>query len=63
LRVLAHPMTMTELAGRLHCAPSTATYHCNSLEASGLLVRDRQGSVIWTMRTTRAERLIDLLTA
>jgi hypothetical protein len=63
LRVLTHPMTMTELARRLHCAPSTATYHCNSLEASGLLVRDRQGSVIWTMRTARAEHLIDLLSA
>jgi hypothetical protein len=63
LRVLTHPMTMTDLASRLHCAPSTATYHCNSLEASGLLMRDRQGSVIWTMRTARAEQLIDLLTA
>ncbi|HEY8302401.1 MAG TPA: winged helix-turn-helix domain-containing protein [Jatrophihabitans sp.] len=63
VRLLTRPMTMTQLAKQLHCAPSTATYHCDSLEASGLTVRSRRGQGVWVTRTPRAEMLIDLLSS
>lgn len=62
-RILTQPMTMTQLAAKLHCAPSTATYHCDSLEASGLVVRNRSGQGVWVSRTARADMLIDLLSS
>lgn len=63
VRLLTKPMTMTQLAAQLHCAPSTATYHCDSLEASGLTARQRRGQAVWVVRTALAERLIDLLSS
>ena len=58
---LAQPRAMNELAAYLNCAPSTATYHCDQLEAAGLIVRERRGQSMWARRTTRAERLLDAL--
>jgi hypothetical protein len=61
LRHLAVPRTMQALAAEMHCAPSTATYHCNLLETAGLVTRERRGSLVWVSRTQAAEQLVDLL--
>ena len=61
LRHLDRARTMRQLAIRLHCAASTATYHCDQLEAAGLITRDRQAQSVWVTRTERADELIELL--
>ena len=52
---------MQALADELHCAPSTATYHCDLLDSAGLIARERRGSSIWVVRTRDGEALLDLL--
>jgi DNA-binding transcriptional ArsR family regulator len=62
LRLLVTPMSMSTLAAELNCAPSTATHHCNTLEAAGLVERLRQGKSILVRRTIRGAGLVDLFT-
>lgn len=61
LKVLARPRTMRDLARLLHCAPSTATYHCDQLERAGLITRERRTQSVWVARTGRADEMIELL--
>jgi Helix-turn-helix domain len=60
LRELDVPRSMWQLAGRMHCAPSNATYHCDQLEAAGLVTRHRRGQSVWAARTARGDELIEL---
>lgn len=62
LRSLDVPATMTSLARSIGCSPPNATYHCQRLEAAGLLRRDRRGMAVYVHRTPAAEQLMDLLT-
>jgi hypothetical protein len=61
LRRLVQPLTMQALAAELHCAPSTATYHCGLLESAGLVARERRGPLVWVMRTRAGDAILDLL--
>lgn len=61
LRTLEHPQSMSELANLLRVAPSTLTYHCDQLSKAGLVRRERHGRGVWVLRTTRALRLIELM--
>ncbi|GAA1563078.1 MULTISPECIES: ArsR/SmtB family transcription factor [Kribbella] len=60
LRLLVLPLSMSALAAELNCAPSTATHHCNTLAAAGLVERVRQGKSILVRRTTRGAGLVEL---
>ncbi|MFI5694569.1 ArsR/SmtB family transcription factor [Kribbella sp. NPDC051586] len=60
LRRLVLPMSMSQLAAELSCAPSTATHHCNTLESAGLVERIRQGKSILVRRTDRGSALVDI---
>ncbi|WP_329000330.1 helix-turn-helix domain-containing protein [Kribbella sp. NBC_00709] len=62
LRRLVLPMSMSQLAAELNCAPSTATHHCNTLESAGLVERIRQGKSILVRRTSRGASLVDIFT-
>lgn len=61
LRHLAQPLTMQALARKLDCAASTATYHCDVLEAAGLVSRQRHGTGVWVARTFAGDEFVDLL--
>ncbi|GAA3013104.1 MarR family transcriptional regulator [Streptosporangium longisporum] len=68
LRELTGPMTMTELAERMGCEPSNATFVADKLEKLGLLERrphatDRRAKQLVLTRegTALRERLLDLL--
>ncbi|MEV5238033.1 MarR family transcriptional regulator [Streptomyces cinnamoneus] len=68
LRELSGPMTMRELAGRMGCEPSNATFVIDKLECQGLLERrphptDRRAKqlVLSTEGTALRERLLGLL--
>lgn len=68
LRELTGPMTMSELAERMSCEPSNATYVIDKLENQGLLERrphptDRRAKhlVLTPEGTTLREKLLDLL--
>ena len=60
LRALAEPRAMGDLAAELGVAPSSATHHVRALEAAGLVVRRRDGSMILVTRTARGAALIML---
>jgi len=60
LRAVRRPQTVSSLAGRLNCAPSTVTYHCDQLVAAGLVVRERRGPATWIYLTQRAVELQEL---
>ncbi|NUP27859.1 MAG: MarR family transcriptional regulator [Nocardia sp.] len=69
LRELTGPMTMRELAERMSCEPSNATFVVDRLEASGYVERrahptDRRAKqlVLTTAGSDLRERLLDLLT-
>jgi DNA-binding transcriptional ArsR family regulator len=62
LSALARPRTMGELAGLTGLAPSAITYHCDRLGAVGLVERERRGREVRVTRTSRSERLAELLT-
>lgn len=69
LRELNGPMTMRELAGRMGCEPSNATFVIDKLECQGLLGRhphptDRRAKqlILTPEGTALRERLIALLT-
>jgi DNA-binding MarR family transcriptional regulator len=37
------------------------TYHCDRLEAAGLILRERHGQSVWVSRSARGAELVDLL--
>ncbi|MFC5813514.1 MarR family winged helix-turn-helix transcriptional regulator [Nonomuraea harbinensis] len=61
LRAGRVPLTMGELAGLLSCTPATASYHCDQLQAAGLLERERHGRHVRIGLTSRGEALVDLM--
>lgn len=61
LQALHHPLTVNELAAAIQCAPTTATYHLQQLAIAGLVIRERHGTSVRVSRTTRGDKLIDLL--
>jgi DNA-binding MarR family transcriptional regulator len=68
LREMTGPMTMRELAGRMSCEPSNATFVADKLEKQGLIERrahptDRRARhlVLTAEGTTLRERLLELL--
>ena len=61
LEMLQHPLTVSEVAANLQCAPATATYHLQQLAAAGLITRERHGTSVWISRTIRGDAIIDLL--
>jgi hypothetical protein len=61
LRGLVHPEPMSGVARLAGCSPATATYHCQQLEAAGLVSRQRVGNQVQVRRTTRGDALVDLL--
>ena len=68
LRELTGPMTMRELAERMSCEPSNATFVVDKLENQGLIERrahptDRRAKhlVLTTEGTALRERLLELL--
>ncbi|MEG8274991.1 MarR family winged helix-turn-helix transcriptional regulator [Streptomyces sp. AHA2] len=70
LRELTGPMTMRELADRLSCEPSNATFIVDKLEKQALIERrphpaDRRAKqlVLTPQGTALRERLLELLTA
>jgi len=61
LRALRQPLTVSELAAAVHCAPTTATYHLHQLAAASLIARHKSGPSVRVSRTTRGDELVDLL--
>ncbi|WP_084965006.1 hypothetical protein [Thermoactinospora rubra] len=60
LRLLDRPMSMGQLAGRLHTVPSAVTYQCDRLVAGDLVVRERHGREVRVRRTARGDALLSL---
>ncbi|MEO3892616.1 winged helix-turn-helix domain-containing protein [Nonomuraea sp. B5E05] len=60
LTCLQQPLTMGALARRVQQAPSTISYHCDRLEAAGLITRLRDGREIYVLRTQRAQIIVNL---
>jgi len=61
LQALRQPMTVSDVAVAVHCAPTTATYHLHQLAAAGLITREKCGPSVRVSRTTRGNELVDLL--
>jgi len=61
LRALTRPRSISELAAVLDCAPSTASYHCDQLEAAGLVCRQRRAQSVQLSLTLHSVELVDLL--
>ncbi len=61
LQALRQPMTASDLAAAVHCAPSTATHHLRQLEAADLICREKSGLTVWVSRSGRGDELVDLL--
>jgi DNA-binding transcriptional ArsR family regulator len=61
LQALRQPLTVSDLAAVVHCAPNTATYHLRQLAAAGLITREKCGPSVWVCRNTRGDELVDLL--
>ena len=61
LQALRQPLTISDLAVAVYCAPSTATYHLHQLAAAGLISREKSGPSVWVSRTARGDELVDLL--
>ncbi|WHT22832.1 helix-turn-helix domain-containing protein [Crossiella sp. CA-258035] len=60
LRHCAHHPTMTEVAALLAVTPATATHHCRTLEAAGLVERRRRGREVRLHRTGRGDAVVEL---
>ena len=63
LRSTRYPQSVSALASRLKCAPSTITYHCDQLVAAGLVVRERRGPATLIGVTEKATELEELTAA
>jgi DNA-binding transcriptional ArsR family regulator len=61
LQALRQPLTVSDLAAAVHCAPTTATYHLHQLAAAGLITREKSGPAVWVSRTARGNELVELL--
>lgn len=61
LRAAEGPVSMGRLAAAVGCSPRMTTYHCDELEAMGLILRERRGQSVWAGRTRRGDELVDLL--
>ena len=61
LQALRQPLTVSDLAAAVHCAPTTATYHLHQLAAAGMITREKSGPRVWISRTARGDELVDLL--
>ena len=61
LQALRQPLTVSDLAAAVHCAPTTATYHLHQLAAADLITREKSGLSVRVSRTTRGNALVDLL--
>jgi DNA-binding transcriptional ArsR family regulator len=61
LRALRQPLTVSDLAVAVHCAPTTATYHLHQLASAGLITREKSGPSVRVSRTVRGDELVDLL--
>ena len=61
LQALRQPLTVSDLAAAVHCAPTTATYHLHQLAAAGLITREKSGLSVWVSRSARGDELIGLL--
>jgi DNA-binding transcriptional ArsR family regulator len=61
LQALRQPLTVSDLAAAVPCAPTTATYHLHQLAAAGLITRERSGPSVRVSRTARGSELVDLL--
>jgi DNA-binding transcriptional ArsR family regulator len=60
LRCLDKPATVGSLAEVLIACPATATHHVATLEAAGLVSRERQGRKVLVHRTARGTSLLAL---
>lgn len=63
LRAVGRPVSMGQLADAVACSPRVTSYHCDHLEAAGLILRERHGQSVWVSRTSRGHELVDLLTS
>jgi DNA-binding transcriptional ArsR family regulator len=61
VRALRQPLTVSDLAAAVHCAPTTVTYHLHQLAAAGLITREKSGPSVRVSRTPRGDELVDLL--
>jgi Helix-turn-helix domain len=61
LQALRQPLTVSDLAAAVPCAPTTATYHLHQLAAAGLISREKCGPSVRISRTSRGNELVDLL--
>jgi DNA-binding transcriptional ArsR family regulator len=61
LQALRQPLTVSDLAAAVHCAPTTATYHLHQLAAADMITREKSGPSVWVKRTARGNELVDLL--
>jgi hypothetical protein len=63
LRTADGPVSMGQLAAAVGCSPRVTSYHCDQLEATGLILRERHGKSVWVSRTSRGHELVDMLSA
>ena len=61
LQALRQPLTVSDVAAAVHCAPTTATYHLHQLAAADLINREKSGPSVRVSRTNRGHELVDLL--
>jgi DNA-binding transcriptional ArsR family regulator len=61
LQAVSQPLTVSDVAADVYCAPNTATYHLGQLAAAGLVSRERCGKSVRVSRTARGDELVDLL--
>jgi DNA-binding transcriptional ArsR family regulator len=60
MRVLERPATVGDLATGLRAVPSAATHHVTTLEAAGLVARERVGQRVLVERTELGHAVISL---
>jgi hypothetical protein len=63
LRAADRPVTMGQLADAVACSPRVTSYHCDQLEAAGLILRERHGQSVRVTRTARGHELFELLSS
>ncbi|MEV0589468.1 winged helix-turn-helix domain-containing protein [Nonomuraea sp. NPDC050310] len=61
LRLAGTPIPIGRLAALLNCSPSTASYHCDQLQAADLLSRHRHGRHVHVKITERGDELLAIL--
>ncbi|MEA2302389.1 MAG: hypothetical protein QOE44_2924 [Solirubrobacteraceae bacterium] len=60
LRAMEGPTGIGAVAESLRAVPSVATHHVDSLEAAGLVTRQRRGRNVLVSRTARGEALLEV---